>query len=167
MAGGVGTYISSSLNAIHRSDLSFNSVEAESCWIEILQEHKPSVIVGCIHVYRHPSSNIDNFISQLENLVSPLNQSKHQVFILGDMNIDFLRVDTHSKTEDYLDMLYSSNLLPVITKPIKITSHTATLLDHIYTNASTDQVIPGIVTRDISDHLPTFDSVSSEDRQQG
>ena len=42
MAGGVGIYISSSLNAIHRSDLSF---EAESCWIEILQEHKPNIIV--------------------------------------------------------------------------------------------------------------------------
>ena len=40
MASGVGIYISSSLNAIHRSDLSFKSVEAESCWIEILQEHK-------------------------------------------------------------------------------------------------------------------------------
>ena len=72
------------------------------------------------------------------------------------MNIDFLRVGTHSKTEDYLDMLYSSNLLPVITKPTRITSHTATLIDHIYTNASTDQIIPGIVTTDISDHLPTF-----------
>ena len=154
MAGGVGIYISSSLNAIHRSDLSFNSVEAESCWIEILREHRPSIIVGC--TYRHPSSNLDYFISQLENLVSPLNQSKHQVFILGDMNIDCLRVGTHSKTEDYLDMLYSSNLLPVITKPTRITSHTATLIDHIYTNASTDQIIPGIVTTDISDHLPTF-----------
>ena len=53
-------------------------------------------------------------------------------------------------------MLYSSNLLPVITKPTRITSHTATLIDHIYTNASTDQIIPGIVTTDISDHLPTF-----------
>ena len=72
------------------------------------------------------------------------------------MNIDFLKVGTHSKTEDYLDMLYSSNLLPVITKPTRITSHTATLIDHIYTNASTDQIIPGIVTTDISDHLPTF-----------
>ena len=87
MGGGVGISILSSLNAIHRSDLSFKSVEAESCGIEILQEHKPNIIAGCI--YRHPSSNLDNFISQLENLVSPLHQSKHQVFILGDMNIDF------------------------------------------------------------------------------
>ena len=130
MAGGVGIYISSSLNAIHRSDLSFNSVEAESCWIEILREHKPSIIVGC--TYRHPSSNLDYFISQLENLVSPLNQSKHQVFIQGDMNIDFLRVGTHSKTEDYLGMLYST-------------------WSYLHINGSTDQIIPGIVTMDISD----------------
>ena len=114
----------------------------------------PSIIVGCI--YRHPSSNLDSFISQFENLIRSLNQSKHQIFILGDMNIDFLKVGSHSKTEDYLDMLYSSNLLPVITKPTRITSHTSTLIDHIYTNASTDQIIPGIVTMDISDHLPTF-----------
>ena len=110
--------------------------------------------MGCI--YRHPSTDLDNFISQLENLVSPLNQSKHQVFILGDMNIDFLRVGTHSKTEDYLDMLYSSNL---ITKPTcaRITSHVPQLLLIIFTqNASTDQIIPGIVTTDISEHLPTL-----------
>ena len=85
MAGGVGIYISSSLKAIHRSDLSFKSVEAESCWIEILQEHKPSIIVGCI--YRHPSSNLANFISQLENLVSPLNQSWGSILILDPMKI--------------------------------------------------------------------------------
>lgn len=125
MAGGAGIYISSSLNAIPRSDLNFDSDEAESCWIEILQEHKPSIIVGCI--YQHPSSNLDSFISQFENLIRSLNQSKHQIFILGDMNIDFLKVGSHSKTEDYLDMLHSSDLLPVITKPTRITSHTSTL----------------------------------------
>ena len=35
------------------------------------------------------------------------------------MNIDFLKVGKHSKTEDYLDMLYSSNLLPVHNKTYK------------------------------------------------
>ena len=72
------------------------------------------------------------------------------------MNIDFLKVGTHSKAEDYLDMLYSSNLLPVVTKPTRITSHTATLIDHIHTKASTDQIISSIVTTNISDHLPTL-----------
>ena len=56
MAGGAGIYISSSLNALPGSDLNFDSDgQAESCWIEILHENKPSIIVGC--TYRHPSSN--------------------------------------------------------------------------------------------------------------
>ena len=41
-------------------------------------------------------------------------------------------------------------------KPTRITSHSTTRNGHIYTNASTDQIIPGIVTMDISVHLPTF-----------
>ena len=53
------------------------------------------------------------------------------------MNIDFLRVGTHSKTEDYLGMLYST-------------------WSYLHINGSTDQIIPGIVTMDISDPLPTF-----------
>ena len=56
MAGVAGIYISSSLNALPRSDLNFDSDgQAESCWIEIVHEHKPSIIVRC--TYRHPSSN--------------------------------------------------------------------------------------------------------------
>ena len=100
-------------NAIPRSDLNFDSDdEAESCWIDILREHKPSIIVRFI--YGHPSSNHDGFMSQVESLIRFLTQSKHHVFILGDMKIDFLKVGSHSKTEDFRDMLwYSSNLHPV------------------------------------------------------
>ena len=144
-------------NAIPRSDLNFDSDDqAESYWIEILREHKPSIIVR--FVYRHPSSNHDGFMSQLETLIRFLTQSKHQVFILGDMKIDFLKVDSHSKTKDYLDMLwYSSNLLPVITKRIRITSHTATLIDLIYMHTRFYRANHTWYCNFVkSDHLPTF-----------
>ena len=132
MAGGAGIYISSSLNAIPRSNLNFDSDDqVEFCWIEISREHNPSIIVWCI--YRHRSSNHGGFMSQLENYIRSLNQSKRQVFTLVDMKIDFLKEGPPLKIEDYLDILwYSSNLLPVITKPPRITSHTATLIDLIY-----------------------------------
>ena len=32
-------------------------------------------------------------------------------------------------------MLYSNNLLPLITKPTRLAHHTSTLIDHIYTNS--------------------------------
>ena len=69
------------------------------------------------------------------------------------MNIDFFKCDSHPPTEAYLDMLYSNNLLPIITKPTRLTYHSATLIDHIYTN-STSKIVSGIVMVDISDHLP-------------
>ena len=78
------------------------------------------------------------------------------MFILGDMNIDFLKYNTHSGTEVYLDMLYSNSISPLITKPHKTYCHTATLIDHIYTNTPLQHISAGIATIDISDHLQTF-----------
>ena len=50
------------------------------------------------------------------------------------MNINFLKFSEHTQTEEFLDMLYANNILPIITKPTRLTDHTATLIDHIYTN---------------------------------
>ena len=50
-------------------------------------------------------------------------------------------------------MIYSPYLLPVITKPTRITNHTATLMDHSFTK-TVNRLTSGIVTVDISDHLP-------------
>ena len=50
-------------------------------------------------------------------------------------------------------MLYSNNFLPILTKPTRLTHHNATLIDHIYTNSFNRQVISGIATIDIPDHL--------------
>ena len=106
-------------------------------------------------IYKHPSANIDEFISKFEQLIEELNINRYDTYILGDMNIDLLKHHIHQQTTRYLDMLYSHDLLPVITKPTRITSHTATLIDHIYTN-TVNRLISGILTTDISDHLPVF-----------
>ena len=47
------------------------------------------------------------------------------------MNINFLKFNEHTQTEEFLDMLYANNILPIITKPTRLTDHTATLIDHI------------------------------------
>ena len=76
-------------------------------------------------------------------------------YILGDFNIDLLKYSEHLLTEEYLNMLYSNNLLPLITKPTRLTHHTSTLIDHIYPNSNL-RVDAGVVLVDISDHLPVF-----------
>ena len=136
-----------------RPDIKFNTQLVESCWVEIDPcNGKAPILIGSI--YRHPGANIEEFTKQVDDLIKKL-QNRHQLYILGDMNIDFLKYNHHAQTEEYLDMLHSNNISPVITKPTRITNHTATLIDHIYTN-NTNQMISGIATVDISDHLPTF-----------
>ena len=81
--------------------------------------------------------------------------SQHEIYILGDFNIDLLKYSEHLLTEGYLNMLYSNNLLPLITKPTRLTHHTYTLIDYIYTNSNL-RVDASIVLVDISDHLPVF-----------
>ena len=61
-----------------------------------------------------------------------------------------------TKFEDYLNMLYSDNFLPLITKPTRLTDHSSTLIDRIYTNAPIENTTSGIALGDISDHLPVF-----------
>ena len=55
----------------------------------------------------------------------------------------------------WIIVLYANNILPIITKPTRLTDHTAKLIDHIYTNCL-QNFTAGILTFDITDHLPIF-----------
>ena len=55
----------------------------------------------------------------------------------------------HQPTSEFLDLMYPNMLFPLIMRPTRITSNTATLIDNIFTS-NLNQVT------DISDHLPVF-----------
>ena len=76
--------------------------------------------------------------------------------MIGDFNIDLLKYQQHNLTSDFLDTMFSHFFLPLINRPTRITSHTATLIDHIFTNGPImhNQLVNGIFFADISDHLP-------------
>ena len=71
--------------------------------------------MGCI--YKHPGARIDDSKDKFDEVIKQLNLNKYHLYFLGDMNIDFLKCNSHPATEAYLGMLYSNHLLPVITKP--------------------------------------------------
>ena len=121
-------------------------------------------MIGCI--YKHPLANVEEFTLKFDEFLNKLNPSKYDMYIMGDVNISLLKYHSHQQTERYLDMIYSLDLLPVIIKPTGITHHTATLIDnHIYTN-NVNRLTSGIVTVDISDHLPVFCMVDTPLKKQ-
>jgi hypothetical protein len=52
--------------------------------------------------------------------------------------------------------------LPLITHPTRITSHSATVIDNIFTNNLDNHTLSGLLFTDISDHLPIFSIFSDQ-----
>ena len=78
------------------------------------------------------------------------------LYVCGDFNINLLKEDMHVQTRQFLDTMFSMGLFPLITKPSRIMSHSATLIDNIFTNELKHESTSGLILNDISDHLPVF-----------
>ena len=57
---------------------------------------------------------------------------------------------------DFTKTIYMMSLYPTITKPSRITSHSATIIDDIFTNNMENKIVNRFLVKDISDHLPVF-----------
>lgn len=78
------------------------------------------------------------------------------IFICGDYNVDLLNPNKHKVTDKFINTMYSMTLCPKMTRPSRITSHCATLIDNIFTNEIENKVVSGLLINYISDHLPVF-----------
>ena len=75
---------------------------------------------------------------------------------MGDFNLNLLNEQLHQLTSEFLDIMYANMLFPTITLPTRITWHSATLIDNIFTNDLNNYAFSGLLLSDISDHLPIF-----------
>ena len=95
------------------------------------------------------------FIDTL-NIILSDSRYNSSLFVCGDFNIDLLKNGEHVGTTKFIDAMYSIDLYPLIDKPSRITQYSATIIDNIFTNELTNQIISGLLINDISDHLPIF-----------
>ena len=92
----------------------------------------------------------------LSPLMEKLPSTKH-TFLLGDFNIDLMKSDEDESTSNYFDTLASLSFIPHIIHPTRITPHSRTLIDNIFSNVSNFlQGKSGNLTLSLSDHLAQF-----------
>ena len=93
----------------------------------------------------------------LMNMLMFLNYNKNKtIFVRGDFNVNLLNHGQHHLTDIFLDILHGYGLYTLITQPTRITIHSATLLDNIFTNVPFNNAKSGVIINDICDHLPIF-----------
>ena len=78
------------------------------------------------------------------------------MFFLGDFDVDLMHYNEHKPINEFLDSLASNSYLPYIIQPSRHTSHLRALLDNIFSNFISKDIICGNITATISDHLPQF-----------
>ena len=154
--GGVCIYAKEQLKFNFRNDLSlFDEHNFESIFIELECEKGKNIIVG--EIYRNPSSDFNNFKTNYEKILDQIGHEKKEIIIGTDQNLNYLKINQHSQTSEFLDINLSNGILPVITKPTRITHDKATLIDNIYIDLkNSHQSLAGIILNDMSDHLPCF-----------
>ena len=96
---------------------------------------------------------------RLKQLYKPLEniyKVQKSIFLLGDFSVNLLNYNDHNQTNEFLNSLASNSFIPVILQPTRITSHSNTLIDNIFSNVIDPDIISGNLTATISDHLPQF-----------
>lgn len=151
--GGVSIYIKQNIPYKIRHDLSiFNEGIYESLFIELVNE---KVIIG--EIYRIPKSSPNVFLTNYEFVVNTTLNEKKQLIIGTDQNLDLLKMESDVPTKNLLNFNFQNKILPLITKPTRVTPTSATLIDNIYTTFTLEKSITsGIFDRKLSDHFPVF-----------
>ena len=149
--GGVCFYVSETINFIPRPDLRMRELENEC--IEIHHPHSKPIIV--VNWYRPPKAPVSIF-SQLESLLSRLDVTNNEYYLLGDMNADMLstKYDNDVRLLNNTTDIYG--LQQLINEPTRITEKSSTLLDLIYTNCPDKVLCSGVAHISISDHSLVF-----------
>ena len=106
---------------------------------------------------RHSSMDLTDFnCNYLNKLLEKISKEQKSVVLLGDFNINLLNYNEHNQKNEFLDSLASNSFIPLTLQPTRITSHSNTLIDNIFSNVIDLDIISGNLTATISDHLPQF-----------
>ena len=157
--GGVGLFIDESISFIKHDDLSMFDEYIECVSVEV-EKHvlKTSKNVVISVIYRPPNTDVRIFIDKMNILLDTIMKEHKLCYLLGDYNLNILNYDTHDTTAEFIDILYSHAILPLINRPTRVTQSSATAIDNIFTNNidAIENGCHGILVTDISDHFPIF-----------
>ena len=109
--GGVGLYITETLDFKIRADLSFDDIDvAKSLFIEISRLHGKNIVGGVI--YWPSNQRVGDFVSKHNELLEKISRENKIWFIMGYFNLNLNNFQHHQNTGELIDGLHSNMLFP-------------------------------------------------------
>ena len=151
--GGISAFISQQYSVKILQDLTYVHLHIETLFLELFKGGKT---VLCGIVYRPPDGADNLFFESLNQILSSINRQQYKEIILcGDYNYDLLNYHNNPSVQTFLDTANSYAFFPLISKPTRITTDNATLIDNIFVTTPV-QITAGSLISSLSDHLPVF-----------
>ena len=156
--GGVAILVDSRLTS-RALQTDTDATIVESCAVEIKGTKKPIIVCS---LYRPPNTDTKMFLRSYRTLVSKLQKISSDVIIGLDHNLDFLKGEKHRPTNDFITLILELQQLPTITRPTRIASQSATLIDNVIISLRhCENYTSMILLDDLSDHLPCLTVISN------
>lgn len=143
---GIAVYVHSSITDITRRRHDIESEHVESVWVEVKANKSAPLLVG--YIYRNPSSSFQWF-DEFTAMMDKARNCSSDILLLGDFNINMF-----SKNPAWECTTSMFGLKQLITTATRVTSTSATLIDHIYTTNKARVVGTHVPQIGISDHFP-------------
>lgn len=148
--GGLSVYVHNQYKCEALLDLTILNDIAEICTVKITINNTELIIMG---TYRPPiSANIPDFTAIINNFMSNFSTTQY-VLLVGDLNMDLLA--PNNDESDFIVSCYGNSLLPLISKPTRVSHHSQTCIDHFWFNQLIT-VTSGVLQVPITDHYITF-----------
>ena len=105
-------------------------------------------------MYRHPSlTEIDKFLLEFASCLADISAGNKFFYAVGDININIDKSNRTNTAIEYLTIILSSGVKPIITIPTRLTSSSSTIIYHIITNGPKHNLTPFVIQEDMTDHF--------------
>ena len=153
--GGVAVYVRNTINYISRTELDTDDLETITVEISKPRSIKP-FIVNCL--YRPPNATVERF-SAYERLIEKLDSENKEIILIGDFNCDWTGVKSgimQPQTNKLHEITEAFQFEQMIEQPTRITEHSETIIDLVFTNKPELVTNFGVIHIGISDHSLIF-----------
>ena len=158
-AGGVGGGVTVCVRKELKSEKLINFARCtnfiECIFIKIERGNSRLIIGG---VYRPPhTTNYEEFQNEICSILTTINTSNNSTttLLIGDINIDLMKINTDVNIKNFYDTLASRSFLPLISSPTRENNNSCSTIDNIFTN-NFSHCKSGILECNASDHYPIF-----------
>ena len=130
-------------------------MQSNVCALNFLNKNSKSIVLNL--TYRPPNHDPNELENDFTNILSKREITNKELVLVGDVNTNVLDFNESKIVESFGTLMFRHGLIPTVNKPTRVTTNTATAIDHMTANSVINGVFKtGIIKTDICDHFPIF-----------